>query len=103
MAENIPEDSVLLYDETPDENWEKAVRKWRWKIISRTSEYTTKRLEGICPRCKHQMSVEVTEGFGLGLITSDSLSLDVKCNCSIAHPPAEKGQGCGQKAKILKF
>lgn len=103
MAENISEEPVLPFDETPDENWEKIVRKWPWKIISRTSEHTIKRLEGICPRCKHQMSLEVKEGLGFGLITPDSFSLTVKCNCSVAHPPAGKGEGCGQKAKISKF
>ena len=102
MTEDKSE-SVLPFDETPDKNWQKVVSKWPWKIISRTSEYTVKRLEGLCPRCKHQMSLEVTEGWAFGFTNSDSSSVTVKCNCSVAHPPSGKGEGCGQKAKISTF
>lgn len=97
-------DNVVPYSDQTDPSWGPTVESWGWKHID-TGKW---RIAGNCPRCGHYMHVEaesifVDEMFSrteAGEAGTRSQMVKVGCNCGIAHPPGESGEGCGSCACI---
>ncbi len=97
----------ISYDPTPDSAWEQEVASWKWTRVN-LIEW---RKQGNCPRCGHPISISAgvaIKSFGLrsgdvaAKLRSMGMpeSIDVRCNCSVAHPPKVAASGCGQVGRI---
>lgn len=97
----------LPYDPNLHEGWQSEVDGWPWQQLDKRSW----RKRGLCPRCKHNMTVDYT----VSIIADFLPALRggpkrrrklARCDCNVAHPgqpieePKKQGLGCGQQANI---
>ena len=61
-------------------------------------------LTGPCPRCKHPISMDLTDRVAVGLAPGSSgpLEVIVRCTCGMAHPgaPVGRSSGCGAEGTV---
>jgi hypothetical protein len=102
--------SSLSYNEATSSDWLEKVEGWGWEKVGRGIF----RIEGKCPRCKHQISTdrefittisflqeyEFDEPLNRLLEAALPPKVWVRCNCAIIHPDGSKGDGCGQSGEI---
>jgi hypothetical protein len=85
-----------------DEEWAEEVFAWSWE-----REGDVMRVEGLCPRCKHEMSREIEHApTALRRLTTDpgegTVWITIRCNCTGSHPgrPEREDNGCGRFARV---
>lgn len=85
------------YDETPNEEWFKAVESWEWQKIDKD----TWKKSGECLVCLHQIDFLLSKIYSLDLSTEAEFPEEVLiiCNCGETHEGRAddmEPKGCGQ-------
>jgi hypothetical protein len=93
----------LPWDDSDNQDWAKEVATWPW-----TKNGDVLRVEGKCPRCRHDISREVERAeatLRLVIPAGDQDKVEpvtIRCNCANTHPgrPESEPTGCGAAATI---
>jgi hypothetical protein len=84
----------LEWDPATPTTWADDVAKWPWQEVAPGNRWVK---SGRCPRCKHEISIEVEWG-----VYIDQPTVLAVCRCQRPHTdrPEDAPPGCGQRAFI---
>ncbi|SNR66834.1 hypothetical protein [Blastococcus mobilis] len=108
MAETWPDRSVEYeYPASTEPN----TRRWQAGIDAALADGTLQLskkgrglydLHGACPRCGHDMSVEIEFDVGMGIDVQPSGRYNVDCNCDGSHDDEDdERDGCGWGGPLI--
>jgi len=99
MSDKSQAEKPKVWSDILQSGWKETVESWGWQPLhgGKRGYY----IGGKCPYCHDDMSrtIELVETIFEGAKPPPEY-VWVQCNCKVAHPPHNAGEGCGQGAEI---